>query len=599
MKRHAVVFIFIFSIVVYSNSLGGAFVWDDQAFVAHNTAIKTLFNAPSFFTDPLTTAIGELAQDVYRPITTLSYAVDYFFWGLNSFGYHLTNVVIHASNGVLAFFLLSIIFGEFIPALIGSLIFISHPVQTEVVSWISGRSSVLFMFFYLSSIIFYIRSCKESKFLLYLASILAFAASLFSKEMAITLPIILILYDIHFAGKTSLKEKIIKYTPYFAIALFYISIRVFLLKQVAQFAGWGAPYTTFLTMSKVVVDYIVLLFWPVKLCAVGYDMAISKSILEIQVLFSLSVLAGLFFTLPVLFRRVKVLSFSILVFFITLFPVLNIIPIKALKAERFLYLPSLGFCIAAAYLLFLLSKRPNKPHAKISVIAVIIPTLLISAYSARTIMRNEDWRDEITIGRRAFEAYSTCAWSIATLGENYFEAGNYDEAVKYLQKAIFYSRDYDLAHHLLGMCYMKLGRFADAVDEFKKTLIISPDSGADVHSRLGVSYANIKKYNEAKKELLYAIRKEPQFIDARLNLGRIYETEGDNESAIKEYLKIIPYADNGYYRGIAYMRIGDVFVVMKDNAGAGKYYEKSIREFGQGLEKLRDIVSEKLNNLPK
>jgi len=598
MKKKYALIIFVFCFLIYANSLGNSFIWDDQAFVVHNPAIKTLLNFKYFFTDHLTTALGELARDVYRPITTLSYAIDYFVWALNAFGYHLINVIFHSLNGVLVFILLNLIFGNLSIALIGGLIFVSHPVQTEVVSWISGRSSVLFTFFYLSSFIFYIKSRKDQRRKIYLMSLILFALSIFSKEMAITLPAILMLYDLHFAGWNRVKSRTLKYFPYFAIAAFYMCLRILLVKQVGQFVGWGSSYSTFLTMCRVLSDYVIILIWPAKLCAVGYDMPMAKSILEPHVLLSVSAIVFVLAMLPFLFKRLKTLSFSIFFFFITLLPVLNIIPIKALKAERFLYLPSIGFCVLVSFLILRLAKKFDKPRVGSFSIIMLVPIILIMAYGARTIIRNQDWKNEITIGRAAFEAYPACAWSITTLGQNYFERDNYPEAIKYLEKALLYAKDYDLAHHLLGMCYLKTGRYEEAASEFRRVLEINPDSNVTVRNFLGVAYASLGRYDEAVRQFNIVVKMDPAFISAYLNLGRIHETKGRYGEAIKDYLKIILNSSNSYYRAVAYMRLGDVYSAEKKFDRARENYRKAIRELPQELAGLADIINEKLKNLP-
>ena len=110
MKIKAVLLIFFVCIVVYSNSLGGEFVYDDEYFVVKNINIRNIRNLPYFFINPAAVAFAELSQDVYRPVTTSSYAIDYFVWRLNSFGYHLVNVIFHAFNAILLFLFLYVDF---------------------------------------------------------------------------------------------------------------------------------------------------------------------------------------------------------------------------------------------------------------------------------------------------------------------------------------------------------------------------------------------------------------------------------------------------------------------------------------------------------
>lgn len=600
MRQKAIALIFLFSILIYCNSLGGAFVWDDHAFVETNPAIRSLANIRYFLTDPATTAVGELARDVYRPITTLSYAVDFFFWELVSFGYHLTNVILHSLNGVLIFLLLSIAFEDFLFALIASLIFVSHPVQTEVVSWISGRSSVLFMFFYLASLIFYIKA-QGSKKIFYLYSIIFFALALFSKEMAITLPLILILYDLHFCKKFDIKEKALRYLPYFALVLFFIITRITLVGEVGQFSGWGDPYYTFLTMSKVVVDYIRILFFPVTLCAVGYDVGISKSILEPGTLVSITFLVIILSGLPFLYRRFRMISFSILLFFITLLPVLNIIPIKVLEAERLLYLPSLGFCILIAFIISAADKRFRKPIVRNGPrIAVAAAFILIALYALRTSSRNNDWADEITIGQRTLESRVSGAWGMTTLGQNYLESDNYKEAIKYLEDAVKLAPEYDLAYNLLGTAYYKMGRYDDAVKAFITVLRINRYFSAPTHDMLGVSYANLKKYDDAERQFKMAITESPYFVNAHLNLGRLYEIKGDYAAALRQYLKGVIYSANSAYPSVVnYIRIGDLYTKMGQPPKAREYYLKAKKAAGTKNEGLSKLIEEKINTIPK
>ena len=189
--------------------------------------------------------------------------------------------------------LLFLLSENFFIAFFGSLIFASHPVQTEVVAWISGRSSVLFLFFYLASLIFYIKFTREKNRPFYYCSLFLFALSLFSKEMSVTLPLIIILYDIYFPSGERLKNRIIRYIPYFALCIFYVALRIVLIKRIGQFEGWGSPYFVFLTMSNVIIDYIRLLFFPLKLCAVGYVIPISISIKEPRVIFSILMLTAI------------------------------------------------------------------------------------------------------------------------------------------------------------------------------------------------------------------------------------------------------------------------------------------------------------------
>lgn len=596
MILRAFLFIALFSSALYINSISGEFIWDDQSFVADNTSIRTLANFGRFFTDNKTGAIGELANDVYRPLTTLSYAIDHAVWGLNSFGYHLTNIVLHSANAILVCILLLILSGNFFIAFFGSLIFASHPVQTEVVAWISGRSSVLFLLFFLSSLIFYIKFAREKKNIFYYLSLSLFALSLFSKEMSITLPFIIILYDMHFPSGNRLKGRVARYLPYFILSLFYVALRITLTKRIGQFEGWGSPYFVFLTMLNVVADYIRILVFPVKLCAVGYPIPITVSIREPRVILSIVTLSAILVSIPVLFRRNRPASFALLWFFITLLPVLNIIPIKALEAERFLYLPSIGFALLTAYAAYLLGERLDKAATGKATIVMLLAGVLIMGYSLKTILRAEEWKDEVVISNKTALSSPDSAWALTALGANLMERKNYTAAVEPLEKAVAICEGYTLARNALGECYLRLGRNREAVAQFIEVLKIDPLS-AKTRNFLGVAYAGLKEYNDAEKQFTAALKKDPEFLNAHLNLGRLYEIRSEFAKAVKQYFMILEDASDPADTAVAHIRIGDCYLKMELREKAKTAYLKAREAACEASEVLKKIIEDKLKEL--
>lgn len=161
-KLTSIICIISLAVLGYYNSLANDFVYDDKSFVVENNHIKDL-NANkliSYFTSPATSASDiRVTTDMYRPLTVLSYSIDYIFWKLNPFGYHLTSMILHILNGILVYLILSMIIKNNIIALFASLFFIIHPVQTEAVVWVSGRRDVLFTFFFLLAFFSILQIC--------------------------------------------------------------------------------------------------------------------------------------------------------------------------------------------------------------------------------------------------------------------------------------------------------------------------------------------------------------------------------------------------------------------------------------------------------
>jgi len=580
-RTKAILLIFFLTLVVYSNSLGGEFVSDDEYFVVKNVNIKSLKNIPDFISNRSAVAFADLSLDVYRPVTTLSYAIDYFFWKLNTLGYHLVNVFFHSLNAILLCIFLYALFGDIWIAAFASLFFALHPVETEVVAWISGRSSVLFLFFYLSALLLYIRGKI-------LPSLALFAVSLFSKEMAVTLPILLVAYDIHFPKIEPLKRKVYRYVPYFLMVLGFILIRIFVLKRISQCGWWGnSPYHTFLSMSVSFLDYLKVLILPVDQCAF-YITNVYTTVFHPKVLLGLSLLAVSLASIPLVFKRSKHASFFICWFFITILPVANIVPIRALMADRFLYIPSIGFCVILAMVL----RKQKKTIAMAAAVSIVI------IYGLFTVIRNEDWKDPILLAKSIIRVSPQNPWGYTCLGSAYLGDEKYAAAEKALKKALALSRDYSAPKTALGFCYIRSGKYEEAINLLKESLKSDPRN-LETLNLLGVSYGSIKKYDEAIKEFENSIAIDPTFVNAYLNLGATYEFMQKHDSAIGEYNRALARSKNVQDVALLHVRIGDVYIKMKDFARARKEYDTSITLCGDKFKELAKVANSRITGLDK
>lgn len=594
-RAKAVLFLCVAVFIIYSNSLGGEFVYDDEYFIVRNVAIRNLSNIPSFFTNPASVAFSQLAEDVYRPVAASSYAIDYFLWFYNTFGYHLENMVLHGLNSVLVFVLVSILAGDIFIAFFSALFFACHPVQTEAVSWISGRSSVLFLFFYLSSLILYVRSLKEKRDGLFAWSIVFYAVSIFTKEMAVTLPIILIAYDVHFFNKDGFRKKAMRYLPYIIITLFYLAVRAFMLKRVGQCGWWGGdPYRNALSAIAVIPEYLRLLVYPVKLCAF-YVSRIVRSAADSMVISSVVILAAIFLSLPFIYRRSRLASFAILWFFITMLPVSNIVPLKALLAERFLYLPSIGFCILAATAFGKIRSIKTKNAASV---AVILAGSLAVVYSARTMIRNEDWKTPMSISESIIKVSPLNSWGYTSLGAALIGAGRYTEAITPLKKAMVLSKNYAAPRNAIGFCYLQLGQYGDAAAMFEEAVRLDPKSLESISS-LGVAYAHLNRNDDAIRQFKEAIALDRTFISAYLNLGAAYERSGDDAKAFELYNEIPRHTNSPQDIGISYIRSGDMCLRKGDKERALEYYNKTIEVCGNKFEELKQVARERIEKGPQ
>jgi len=460
MKTGFIIFIIIAAgILAYSNSLGNDFVWDDTAFVVTNDIIKDFKFFPLYFTSHLALANGNISRHNYRPLVPLSFAVDYSLWQLDPMGYHITNLVFHIANAILLFLFVSLIVKNNFVSLFTALIFLTHPVQTEAVSWISGRTNVLFLFFFLISLIMYIKYRKGKRLILYAVSLLGFLCALLSKEMAATLPFILVLFDVLYGRKEKISQGLIRYGPFFMVLGIYIIIRFSVTGMFAQYGYWtGDFYTTMLTMANGIVYYIRLLIFPVGLCADYLTFPKAASINNYTVLASIGIISGLLVFGFYLAKRLRHVSFSILWFFITLGPVMNIIPIRILIAERLLYLPIIGyaFFIAVIFRFVTLKFRGN---VICRYTLGFVQACLIVVYVFMTIARNDVWSNEIRFCEDIIKKYPDNFRMRSNLSIPYiYKEKDFDRAQEELKKAIHINPDFIQARLLFARNYILMDR---------------------------------------------------------------------------------------------------------------------------------------------
>ncbi len=447
----------IVSFGIYANSLQNEFVFDDESVVVNNTSIQSLSNIPKYFTAD--EGFHKVIGRYYRPVVSTTYAIDYAIWGLKPFGFHLTNILIHLISSLLLFALLKFMFKNYkfglTGAFIGSLLFAVHPIHTEAVAWVSGRTDSLVTLFFFASFLFYIKYSDDLKSQKNLNWALAFyALGLLSKEMIITMPVFILLYDFIFKkeSKDFFKKNIRAYLLFAGVTVLYLIIRYLVLKDIPEREKYLYFYgidgiTALGTMLKTIPVYLKLLFVPFNLLY-HYNGVISdaKSLFDAVVLLSaLFVIAGI--AVPLLIRKdFPVFAFAILFFFISLLPVMNIIPTMNLMAERFLYLSSFALSVAiAGIVIYLKSENGARNYSLVVIIILLI-------FSFLTFQRNKDWVSEEILFATGEGVDGTVL--LVNSGNQYANSQKYDIAKEKYLRAIGIRDNNVLAHHNLGQIYI-------------------------------------------------------------------------------------------------------------------------------------------------
>jgi len=515
----------IFTAIVYANSLANNFVLDDSSVILGNKFIKLWKNFPRIFTRSYLTPFTDTAVDhrfgsqetSYRPVTTASYFIDHALWKNNPFGYHLTNLLLHIFNVILVYTLALLITGTSAAALFAGLLFALHPANAEAVNVISFRDDLLCFTFFISSLIFYIKLRKpaaKKNPLIYAASLCLFLLALFSKEMAISLPLVILLYDWIFNRESEAGKPLIRprHFGYFFVLLFYAWIRFSVMRNPTEpavaYIG-GSFFTAMIAMFQAAAAYLKTLVLPLDAHYIlPQDPRISVNPVFVPAaLFSaLLVLSVLLFALKAR-RNFKVAAFCIFWFFVTLLPVSNLWPITNPMAMRYLYIPISGFCI----LLALALTRRNT--FKAGVLAVVI----LSFYAFFTTAANRTWHNNAGFWAEMTKKYPESPLAYYNLGLAYAKARQADTAIPLFKKAISLKPAYADAHRNLGICYLLNGISDKAIEEFNASLNSKPRS-ADTYNDLGIGYAAKKDYEKAQKMWREALAIDPEHKNAQSNL---------------------------------------------------------------------------------
>jgi tetratricopeptide (TPR) repeat protein len=557
--------------IVYLNSLLGTFIWDDIPLVVTNLHIRDLGYIPRLFTENI--YHQDMMGRFYRPVLMATFALDYKSWGLEPFGYHLTNLLIHLANAVLIFNIILLIFGRRPLAFLTALFFVLHPVQTEAVSYISGRADLLAAFFCLVSLMFFIEHFGRdgnSRRLYYAASALFFVFGLLTKEIAAFLPLIFILYEACF-GRFSFKG-LRKYIPLAAVLCVYAFIRHIVLLNVkgASIVSDFAPlFSRLLTIPSVVVAYFKMLLFPAGLHMERSDFLFDPvvSFLDPRFIISSVFLIALGIVIWLIRRRSKPVFFGFLWFILALLPVLNISPINAFVAEHWLYFPSAGFFLAASAIF--LSAFDFK-STRLCIVSFLI--VICAILGVLTIRQNYVWRDPVifynytlrfspqsarvhtNLGvayfnlklykdaeREYLEAIRLDPFSRHTfyhylnLGALYDTMGKEDKALSTYEKAIRINPNLPLAYRFTGNIYYRRGKYQEAIKFYKKAVELTP-TNAYFWYDLGNAYLKAKMYKEAAASFEKAIEIYPYFSEANYNLGNLYAAHGDFKKA-REFWK--------------------------------------------------------------
>jgi tetratricopeptide (TPR) repeat protein len=608
--------IILLGIIIYSNSFHCSFHFDDLENIVDNSKIHNLADVNAWWNFYPT-----------RPIGIFSFALNYHFNQLDVFYYHLVNLIIHLINACLVWWLTLLILSspvmkdqpiaknKKILAFLMALLFVSHPLATQSVTYIIQRMASMAAMFYLLSLALYVKARLANKrdkqtYLLFAGSLFTGVLAVLTKENAYTLPFAIILFELFFLRTKKLSINFRDYRVSLSIAvllgiiiLVLIKFSSFIFKTIPP--GLGHAYTVtplnyLFTQFSVIVKYIQLLFLPVNQ-KLDYDFPISNTFFEIRTLLCLMVLLSLIILAVSSFKRNRIISFGIFWFFLTLSVESSFIPINDLIFEHRTYLPSFGFFLILCTGIYVLFWKKSK------YLAIVIFVIITGSNSILTFERNKVWKDDLTLWNdnvaktpnlaialvnrgyaysqidqwdnaiddysKALENYPTYARAYVNRGVAFGKLGHYDKAIADCSMAIALDPKYTEAYYDLGIAEVDNGQWEKAIADCSKAIELQPDYAKAWYNR-GVAYGKLEQLDKAIADYSKAAGIDQNYSPPYFNLGLIHIKLGQWDKAIDDFSRVIeisPNSTDAYCnRGVAYGSLGQ--------------YEKAIANFSAALE---------------
>ena len=479
----------------------------------------------------------------------MSFAIDRAIFGPGPFGVHLMNVLANAAAAVLAYSLVMRLLRRRAVALIAGLLFAIHPIHTEVVANGAGRAELYSIVALLAALhlhLTYVRRSVERRArdrrMLHLAgAALLYLVALLLKESAVVLPGLLLLMDWLVVEKGRLRAVLPRLGAY---ALYVLPLGVYLIARLSV-VGAGTPAVQevmagasglqrVLFAGETILRYLGQLVVPWRLCAeyADYEHLISPSFADPLVLAALAAGVGGVVLVVWLFRRKQyLLLLAIGWFVLTLLPVSNlIVPIGTVRADRLLFLPSLGFVLAAAYLLAELTGRQ-----KVAGIGLMV--VLLGFYGTRTALRNQEWRSQDTLWTATVRDNPGSAMGWLMVGNIRRDQGAFEQAESAYERA-WQLRDgagffYADAHANHAALLKRRGEQEEAAGHYRLVLEHDPDNRPAMIDLAGMLYREAATRREAINLLTRAIELAPDEFRVYVNLAQVYRLDGQLDQALK------------------------------------------------------------------
>jgi tetratricopeptide (TPR) repeat protein len=558
-----VVVVAALAVLPFLNALTAGFALDDFPRIVENPMVQG--KEPAL---RLVTWVDR--PEIYRPLTMLTFAANARL-GATATGYHVVNVLAHAAVTVLVLALARVLLRSTVGAVAAAALFAVHPVHTEAVTNVFGRAELLAALFVLACLLALVRASGEgtppAQRLRWLAvSLAAFAAGALSKESAVTAIILCGVVHSWLSADRRIVSTLRALVPYALVAIAYLGWRRYLVGALGMPAlpslldnplahvGLSSRLGTALVILG---DYVRLLMWPAMLSSdYSYNqIPVVTSALDPRLLVAGAILLLLVLALIAGLRWAPVTAVAGVFFLVPLAATANLlVVIGTIKAERLLYLPSLGWCLAAGWLIARLAARWRPATLGVLVIVLCL-------FAARTWVRNEDWRDEATAHAAAVRTAPDSAKTHYNWARDLIGQRRLDEAIHHLRRSLAIYPDWAPSQANLAGALALTGRLAEASAHLAVAARLDPTS-AVVRINLAQVLMQQGRADDAIEQLEAARRLDPRSPAVSRLLAAVHLQRGRFSDAVAPLTALVaaePYdADAHNNLGVALLRVGRV-----------------------------------------
>ena len=512
------------------------FILDDPSYVTQNAYVKAGLSLPG-----VRWAFGTMQARFYIPLTWVSLMADVSLYGRGAFGFHLTNLLLHSLNAGLAFWL-ALRFTRSIPrALLVAILFSLHPTRVESVAWVTERKDVLAGFFGLLALHAYLTYGRRPSAWGYAATTLAFAASLLSKPMLLTLPAVLLVFDYYPLDRWNLDNNrwrrtiglLLEKAPWALMSA--ATLVVIRLTQPVDRTLTGLPVAPVgLLWRNGLVYWLKYAFSPLWLSRLAVLYPLGTHVPIWQVAISLLVIVGLTALLLWRARKAPGVLVGWLFYLILIPPMLGFVQtgLAVRLADRFSYFPMLGIALAIA------SALPTVAFPR----KLVWGGLLVMTIGLGVLTRRQVglWSDSITLLNHTIAVTSDNWMAMGLLGDLYEEKGELDKSIAMLREGIrLEPNDSDMQFHL-GLCLGEQGKNVEAIAAYRRAIQLRPRY-VEAYVNLGARLQAIGEFSQAAEQFHKALAIDPHRSAAQNDLGRLAMDRGDLETAEAEFQKVLQF----------------------------------------------------------